>query len=87
MIFFPVILRSTVIPRFIATMMTLPSASRLATFLRWQIACVHGTFLAWYTTTPPPPPSLPRHRFRISRRGLVRGRTKATPVASRLALC
>ena len=46
MIFFPVTLRSTVITRFNATMMTLTSASRLATFLRWQISCVHGTILA-----------------------------------------
>ncbi len=37
MIFFPVTLRSTVITRFIATMVTLTSASRLTTFLRWQI--------------------------------------------------
>jgi hypothetical protein len=38
--------RSTVITRFIATMMALTSVYRLTTFLRKQISCVHGTFLA-----------------------------------------
>jgi len=80
MIFLPVILRSTVITRFDATMMTLTSASRLATFLRWQISCVHGTFLAWHTTTNHP--NIPRDRFRISRRGLMRRRTRASPLTS-----
>ncbi|MBB5035436.1 hypothetical protein HNQ65_005047 [Prosthecobacter vanneervenii] len=35
-----------VITHFTATMMTLTSASRLTTFLRWQTSCVHGTILA-----------------------------------------
>jgi hypothetical protein len=46
MIFFPATLRSTVVTRFVATMMALTAASRLATFLRWQLSCVHGTILA-----------------------------------------
>lgn len=84
MIFFPAVLRFTVITRFNATMTALTAAGRLTTFLRWQLSCVHGTFLAWHTTTNHQ--SLPRHRFRVSRRGLLRGRTRASPLASRLAV-
>ena len=46
MIFFPVILCSTVITRFIATMMTLTPDGRLTTFLPRQVSCVHAIILA-----------------------------------------
>ncbi len=77
MIFFPVILRSTVITRFVATMMTLTSAGRRATFLRWQISCVHGTILCLTYDHQPPqhsPRQVPYLRVvgrRSSRRGFA----------------
>lgn len=70
--------------RLVATMMALTAASRLATFLRWQLSCVHGIILAWHTTTNHL--NILHDRFRISRRGPVRGRTRASPLTSRLAV-
>ena len=84
MIFFPLTLGSTVVTRFVATMMSLTAASRLATFLRWQLSCVHGTFLPWHTTTNHP--NIPHDGFRISSRGLLRMRTRASPLTSKLAV-
>src|SRR5438067_1356177 len=46
LIYFPVLLGSTVIGRFFATMRTLTSAGRLSTFLPQQISCVHCASLA-----------------------------------------
>ena len=84
MIFFPLILRSTVITRFVATMMSLTAASRLATFLRWQLSCVHGTILAWHTTTNHP--NILHDRFRVSASWSAAHRVRASPLTSRLAV-
>ena len=65
-------------------MMTLTAASRLATFLRWQLSCVHGTILTCHTTTNHP--NIPHDRFRISASWSAAHRVGASPLTSRLAV-